>query len=171
MGRVKICLGRELTLAEIREIREKTTIELEVFVHGSMCVAYSGRCLLSSYFVQRDANQGDCAQPCRWKYHLVEEIQPRDPLVIEEDMRGTYLLSSKDLCMIEHIPELIGAGVNSFKIEGRMRSLYYVSLVTRTYREAIEAYYQSPHSYQVEQSWLKELLKVSQRGIYKRILF
>lgn len=171
LGAGKICLARELTLAEIKEIREKTTIELEVFVHGSMCVAYSGRCLLSSYFVQRDANQGDCAQPCRWKYHLVEEVQPRDPLIIEEDTMGTYLLSSKDLCMIEHIPELIAAGVNSFKIEGRMKSLYYVSLVTRTYREAIETYYQSPHSYQFAQSWLKELLKVSQRGYTKGFYF
>jgi putative protease len=171
LGATKICLARELTLAEIKEIREKTAMALEVFVHGSMCVAYSGRCLLSSYFVQRDANQGDCAQPCRWKYHLIEEIQPRDPLVIEEDTMGTYLLSSKDLCMIEHIPELIGAGVNSFKIEGRMRSLYYVSLVTRMYREAIEAYYQSPRSYSFAHSWLKELQRVTQRGYTKGFYF
>ena len=171
LGAEKICLARELALSEIKEIRKKTTIELEVFVHGAMCVSYSGRCLLSNYFVQRDANQGDCAQPCRWKYHLIEEAQPGYSLVIEEDKTGTYLLSSKDLCMIEHIPELIGAGINSFKIEGRMKSLYYVSLVTKIYREAIEAYYRSPHSYQLSQNWLDELSKVGQRGYTKGFYF
>ncbi|MEW5803824.1 MAG: U32 family peptidase [bacterium] len=165
LGAKKICLARELTLPEIKEIRKKTTLDLEVFIHGSMCIAYSGRCLLSSYFLQRDSNQGDCAQPCRWKYHLVEEIKPKDPFVIEEDSLGTYLLSSRDLCMIEHIPELIGAGINSFKIEGRMKSVYYVSMVTKVYRAAVDAYYQNLHSYQFQEVWLAELQKLSQRGI------
>jgi len=157
LGARRICLARELTLREIQDIRQKTSLELEVFVHGSMCVAYSGRCLLSNYFLHRDSNRGDCAQPCRWRYHLVEEHRLDDPLLIEEDRSGTYLLSSKDLCMIEYLPLLIAAGVNSLKIEGRMRSLAYVSIVTKVYREAIDAYLKSPHTFQVQEEWLQEL--------------
>ncbi|MEW6381326.1 MAG: peptidase U32 family protein [bacterium] len=164
LGARKICLARELTLRDIKEIRQKTSLELEVFVHGSMCVAYSGRCLLSSYFLHRHGNRGDCAQPCRWKYNLVGENHEEDPLGIEEDSRGTYLLSSRDICMIEHLPELIDAGINSLKIEGRMRSLSYLSVVTRVYREALDTYYSSPHAYQFREAWLRELIKVSQRG-------
>ena len=163
-GAKKICLARELSLPEIKQIRQRTTMELEVFVHGSMCVAYSGRCLLSNYFVQRSSNQGDCAQPCRWKYHLIEENCLENSLKIEEDNSGTYLLNSKDLCMIEHIPELIEAGVDSLKIEGRMKSLYYTSVVTKIYREAIDRYYKDPDSYCFVESWRDELMKVNHRG-------
>jgi len=164
LGAKKICLARELSLAEIKHIRDSTSLELEAFVHGAMCVAYSGRCLLSNYFVQRSSNLGNCAQPCRWKYHLVEESRLENSLKIEEDSLGTYFFNAKDLCMIEHIPELIECGINSLKIEGRMKSFYYLSVVTRIYREAIDSYYEDPKAYRCRKSWRKELLKVNHRG-------
>ena len=164
LGAKKICLARELSLKEIKHIRERTVLELEAFVHGAMCVAYSGRCLLSNYFVQRNSNSGNCAQPCRWKYHLVEESRLEDSLKIEEDSLGTYFLNSKDLCMIEHLPKLIECGINSLKIEGRMKSFYYLSVVTRVYREAIDSYYEDPKAYCFKESWREELMKVNHRG-------
>jgi len=132
----RIVLARETTIDEIRKIREHTDAEIEVFVHGALCVAYSGRCLLSRYLSGRDANQGNCAQPCRWNYHLVEEKRPGEFLRIVEDGRGTEILSSKDLCLIGKLPEYIAAGVNAFKIEGRMKSIYYVANTTRVYKAA-----------------------------------
>lgn len=139
MGAKRIVLARELTLQEIAEIRDRVTVELEVFVHGAMCVAYSGRCLLSSFMTGRSGNRGECAHPCRYQYRLVEEKRPGEYFPIEEDDRGTYILNSRDLCLVEHIPELVKAGVNAFKIEGRMKSAHYVATTSRVYREAIQA--------------------------------
>lgn len=139
-GVKRIVLARELSLREIRRIREQIPedLELEVFVHGAMCVSYSGRCLLSNYFAGRDANGGNCAQPCRWKYHLHEEKRPHDVITAEQDEHGTYLFSSRDLCMIEHLAELRDAGVDSFKIEGRVKSAYYTAAITNAYRMALD---------------------------------
>lgn len=161
----RIVLARELSLAEIREIREKTpdTLELEAFVHGAMCISYSGRCLLSNYMAGRDANQGACAQPCRWKYALVEEKRPGVYMPIEEDARGTYIYNSNDLCMIGHLPELIDAGLGSLKIEGRVKSAYYVATVVRAYRAAIDAYYRDPENYVFNPLWQEEVNKASHR--------
>lgn len=144
MGVKRLVLARELTIDEIREIRENIPedMELEAFVHGAMCISYSGRCLLSNFLNQRDANRGECSHPCRWKYALVEEKRPGEYLPVEEDGRGTYFMNSGDLCMIEHIPELIRAGVCSAKIEGRMKSVFYVATVVRAYRQAIDDYYE-----------------------------
>lgn len=165
LGVKRIVLARELSLTEIREIREKTpeTLELEAFVHGAMCISYSGRCLLSNYMAGRDANQGACAHPCRWKYALVEEKRPGEYLPIEEDERGTYIYNSKDLCMIGHLPELIGAGLGSLKIEGRVKSSYYVATVVRAYRAAIDAYYRDPENYTFNPLWMEEVNKASHR--------
>lgn len=164
-GVKRIVLARELSLAEIREIREKTpdTLELEAFVHGAMCISYSGRCLLSNYMAGRDANQGACAQPCRWKYSLVEEKRPGVYMPIEEDSRGTYIYNSKDLCMIGYLPELIAAGLGSLKIEGRVKSAYYVATVVRAYRAAIDAYYRDPENYVFNPLWQEEVNKASHR--------
>lgn len=142
MGAKRVVSARELSLAEIREIREHIPEELEIetFVHGAMCISYSGRCLLSSFLAGRDANQGACTHPCRWKYALVEEKRPGQYMPVEENDRGTYIFNSKDLCMIEHIPELIEVGIDSFKIEGRMKTALYVATVARTYRMAIDDY-------------------------------
>ncbi|HBC91532.1 MAG TPA: peptidase U32, partial [Pelotomaculum sp.] len=147
MGVSRIVLARELSLDEMKEIVERVSVDLEVFVHGAMCIAYSGRCLLSNYLTGRDANRGDCAQSCRWQYALLEEKRPGEFIPVEEDTRGTYILSSRDLCLIEHIPELIEAGVKSFKIEGRMKSANYVAGVVKAYRAALDAYQKGPHSY------------------------
>lgn len=143
MGVKRIVLARELTFEEIREIRRQTpeTLEFEAFVHGAMCISYSGRCLLSNFMIERDANRGQCAHPCRWKYALVEEQRPGQYYPIEEDERGTYILNSRDLCMIESIPELVEAGISSLKIEGRMKSVFYVATVVAAYRKAIDAYF------------------------------
>ncbi len=164
-GVKRIVLARELSLAEIREIREKTpeTLELEAFIHGAMCISYSGRCLLSNYMAGRDANQGACAHPCRWKYALVEEKRPGEYLPIEEDARGTYIYNSKDLCMIGHLPDLIAAGLGSLKIEGRVKSAYYVATVVRAYRAAIDAYYRDPENYVFNPLWQEEVDKASHR--------
>jgi len=164
-GAKRIVLARELSLGEIREIRENTPedLELEAFVHGAMCISYSGRCLLSAYMTGRDANRGECAHPCRWKYRLEEEQRPGEYYPFVEDERGSYIFNSKDLCMIEHIPELVRSGITSFKIEGRTKSIFYVATVTTVYRKAMDAYLSDPEKYSFRQEWLEELEKVSHR--------
>jgi U32 family peptidase len=164
-GVKRIVLARELNLKEVGEIAAAVPeVELELFVHGAMCMAYSGRCYLSAYRNQRSANEGDCTQSCRWEYLLHESTRPNDPLVLEEDERYTYLLSSKDLCLIEYLPEVLAAGVSSVKIEGRMKSTHYVAVVARTYRWALGALMQNPENYHCKQDWLAELNKISNRG-------
>lgn len=164
LGASRVVLARELSLADIRLIREKADIELEAFVHGAMCMSYSGRCLISNYLTGRDANRGQCAQPCRWKYHVMEESRPGVYLPVVEDERGTYIFNSKDLCLISHLPELIDSGLDSFKIEGRMKSVHYVATVIKVYREAIDAYCSAAGTaFHVKQEWLEELQKVSHR--------
>jgi putative protease len=170
-GIKRIVLARELTLEEIREIRGKVSLELEIFVHGAMCISYSGRCLLSSYMTGRGANRGDCAQSCRWKYALVEEKRPGEYFPIAEDSRGSYILGARDLCLIEHIPALIKAGINSFKIEGRMKSVNYVAGVVKAYREALDAYHREPENYRFNPAWLEEIEKVSHRDYSTGFLF
>jgi putative protease len=164
-GVKRIVLSRELNLKEVGEIAAAIPeVELELFVHGAMCMAYSGRCYLSAYRNQRSANEGDCTQSCRWEYLLYESTRPGDPMVLEEDNRYTYLLSSKDLCLIDHLPEILAAGVGSLKIEGRMKSTHYVAVVTRTYRWAIDALMQHPENYRCNPQWMEELKKISYRG-------
>lgn len=164
-GVKRIVLARELNLKEVGEIAAAVPeVELEIFVHGAMCMAYSGRCYLSAYRNQRSANEGDCTQACRWEYLLYESTRPAEPMVLEEDHRYTYLLSSKDLCLIEHLPEILAAGVGSFKIEGRMKSTHYVAVVARTYRWAIDALMQHPENNQCNPKWMAELKKISYRG-------
>lgn len=164
-GVKRIVLARELTFEEIRLLRQKLPeeMELEAFVQGAMCISYSGRCLLSNFMIERDANRGQCAHPCRWKYALVEEQRPGEYYPVEEDERGTYILNSRDLCMIEHIPELVSAGVASAKIEGRMKSSFYVATIVGAYRKAIDAYYEEPQRYVFREEWMRELKKVSHR--------
>ena len=166
MGATRLVLARELTMDEIRAIRSELPpeIELEAFIHGSMCVSYSGRCLLANAFNGRDGNRGTCSQPCRWNYALVEEKRPNDLFPIEQQENvGTFIMSSKDMCMIEHIPELMASGVASFKIEGRMKSAYYTAVVTNAYRMAIDTYQKDPTSYEFNPEWLEELESVSHR--------
>lgn len=155
LGAARVVSARELSLKEIKEIRENIPeeMEIETFIHGAMCISYSGRCLLSNYFTGRDANQGACTHPCRWKYAVVEEKRPGEYLPVYENERGTYIFNSKDLCMIEHIPELIDAGIDSFKIEGRMKTALYVATVARTYRKAIDDYLTSPELYKQNMPW------------------
>jgi putative protease len=164
-GVKRIVLARELTLREIREIKDQApqSKDLEAFIHGAMCISYSGRCLLSNFMVQRDANRGACAHPCRWNYSLVEEKRPGEYFPVEEDSRGTYLLNSRDLCMIEYIPELIKAGITSLKIEGRMKSVFYVATVVSAYRKALDLYEENPEKYSYKEEWLEEVSKVSHR--------
>jgi len=166
LGVKRIILSRELSLDEIGYIRDNTPklLEIESFVHGSMCVAYSGRCALSNYLTGRDANRGECAQPCRWNYHLTEENRPGEFMPIMEDDRGTYILNSKDLCMIKHIKPLIKAGISSFKIEGRMKGVYYVASVVRAYRHELDEYANDPGKYCFSESTFNELEKVSHRS-------
>ena len=158
LGAKRVVTARELSLEEIRQIRDNIPddLEIETFVHGAMCISYSGRCLLSSFLTGRDANQGACTHPCRWKYALMEETRPGEYFPVFENERGTYIFNSKDLCMIEHIPELIEAGIDSFKIEGRMKTALYVAAVTRTYRKAIDDYMESPEKYSANMEWYKE---------------
>lgn len=165
MGVKRLVLARELTMNEIREVRDNIPeeMELESFVQGAMCISYSGRCLLSNFMIDRDANRGQCAHPCRWKYKLVEEQRPGEYFPVEEDNRGTYILNSKDLCMLEHIPELIEAGISSAKIEGRMKSVFYVATIVSAYRRAIDAYYADPENYVYDPNWMTELMKASHR--------
>ena len=165
LGAKRLVLARELTLDEIKEIRAALPddIELEAFIHGSMCVSYSGRCMLSNSLTGRDANRGACAQPCRWNYIITEEKRPEQPYPIEQNENGTFIMSSKDMCTISLIPELIAAGINSFKIEGRMKSAYYAAVVTNSYRMAIDSYLASPESYTFDERLLRELESVSHR--------
>ncbi|MFR5602095.1 MAG: peptidase U32 family protein [Lachnospiraceae bacterium] len=158
MGAKRVVSARELSLKEIREIRDHIPedMEIESFIHGAMCISYSGRCLLSNYFVGRDANQGACTHPCRWKYSIVEETRPGEYMPVYENERGTYIFNSKDLCMIEHIPEMMEAGIDSFKIEGRMKTALYVATVARTYRKAIDDYQKDPKLYQENMPWYRE---------------
>jgi putative protease len=171
LGAERVILARELLLRDIKIMREKTNIELESFVHGAMCVSYSGRCLLSNYFTARDANRGECAQPCRWKYFLMEESRPGNYFPIIEDKHGTYIFNSKDLCLIEYIPEIIKSGLTSLKIEGRMKSVHYVATVVKTYREAIDEYFKNPSCVHVRKEWLEELKKVSHREYTRGFYF
>jgi len=164
-GVKRIILARELSIDEIREIRRNVPedLELEMFVHGAMCISYSGRCLLSNYMAGRDSNRGQCAHPCRWKYHLVEEKRPGQYFPVYENERGTYIFNSKDLCLIEHIPEIAESGISSLKIEGRMKSSYYVATVVKAYREALDAYISDPGGYTFDKAWLEEISKASHR--------
>ena len=157
-GAKRIVVARELSLKEISELRANIPddMEIEAFVHGSMCISYSGRCLLSNFLTGRDANAGECTHPCRWKYTLTEEQRPGEYFPVFENDRGTYIFNSKDLCMIEHIPELINAGIDSFKVEGRMKNALYVATVARTYRKAIDDFYLSPETYHKNMDWYKE---------------
>ncbi len=165
MGAKRVILARELSLEEVAEIRAKTPpgLEIEVFVHGAMCVAFSGRCLLSSYLVNRDANRGQCAQPCRWGYHLMEEKREGQFFPVFEDEKGTYILNSKDMCMIDHIDKLAEAGVTSLKIEGRAKSAYYVSVITNAYRQAADIYAKNPENFLLPDYVREEVFKVSHR--------
>ena len=155
LGAKRVVSARELSLNEIKELRANIPddLEIETFIHGAMCISYSGRCLLSNYFTGRDANQGACTHPCRWKYSIVEETRPNEYMPVYENERGTYIFNSKDLCMIEHIPELMESGIDSFKIEGRMITALYVATVARTYRKAIDDYKVSPELYKKNLSW------------------
>lgn len=157
-GATRVVAARELSLAELADIRRHIPeeMEIEAFVHGAMCISHSGRCLLSNYFTGRNANMGACTHPCRWKYYVMEESRPGEFLPVEENERGTYIFNSKDLCMIEHIPDLIAAGVDSFKIEGRMKTALYVAAVTRTYRRAIDDYLESPELYEKNLDYYRE---------------
>lgn len=164
-GIKRIVIARELTFNEIEELKHKIPeeMEIEAFVQGAMCISYSGRCLLSNFMVERDANRGACAHPCRWKYSLVEEKRPGEYFPVEEDDRGTYILNSRDLCMLEYIPELVSSGITSMKIEGRMKSAFYVATVVGVYRKAIDAYLENPDTYHFKEEWMIELKKVSHR--------
>ena len=164
-GLKRIILARELKLKEIEEFRKHLPedCEIEVFVHGAMCMAYSGRCLISNYMTSRDSNKGACSQACRYKYYLVEEKRPNEYFPVYEDDSGTYIMNSKDLCMIEHIDDVIRSGVSSVKIEGRMKSVFYLAMVVKMYREAIDAYYADPENFKVDPKWKKNLEKISHR--------
>lgn len=166
MGVKRIVLARELTLNEIKKIRAELPedCDLEAFVHGSMCMAYSGRCLISNYMTGRDANRGACSQACRYKYNLVEEKRPGEYFPVIEDEHGTYIMNSKDLCMIKHIPEVVESGIYSLKIEGRMKSAYYVAAVVKSYRQALDKYWEDKEHYEFNEDWMLNLLKVSHRN-------
>lgn len=166
LGARRVVSARELSLAEIKEIRSQIPedLEIESFIHGAMCISYSGRCLLSNFMVGRDANQGACTHPCRWKYSIVEEKRPGEYMPVYENERGTYIFNSKDLCMIEHVPEMIDAGIDSFKIEGRMKTALYVATVARTYRKAIDDFKKDPALYQENLDWYRsEIAKCTYR--------
>ena len=174
LGASRVVTARELSLEEIKGIRENIPekMEIETFIHGSMCMTYSGRCLLSNFMTGRDANQGECTNPCRWKYSVVEEKRPGEYMPIYEDERGTYIFNSKDLCMIEHIPALIDAGIDSFKIEGRTKTSLYVATVARTYRKAIDDYLKSPKLYEENLEWYKnEIGKCTTRAFTTGFFF
>lgn len=173
LGAERIVLARELSLEDIAEIRQKTpkSLEIEAFVHGAMCISYSGRCLISQYLTGRDANHGACAQPCRWKYNLVEEKRPGEYFPVVEGEGGTYLYNSKDLCMIDHIPELVDAGITSFKIEGRNKTAYYAAGITSAYRRAVDAYCENPEGFALPADIHEEVGKVSHRNYYTGFYF
>lgn len=164
LGASRVVPARELSFEEIADLKGKTDCEIETFVHGAMCISYSGRCLMSNYFTGRGANQGACAHPCRWEYTIREKTRPDEDMPVVETERGTFIFNSKDLCMIEYIPELVKAGVDSFKIEGRVKNELYVATVVGAYRKAIDAYFESPENYKVDPQLLEELAKVSHRG-------
>lgn len=172
-GVKRIVLARELSFREIKSIKENLPEEcdLEAFVHGSMCMAYSGRCLISNYMTGRDANRGACSQACRYKYHLVEEKRPGEYYPIVEDENGTYIMNSKDLCMIEYIPEIVESGIYSLKIEGRMKSEFYVASIVKAYREALDAYWENPAEYKFNPKWMEILLKISHRKYHTGFYF
>lgn len=154
LGARRVVLAREMSLEEIKEIREKCSVELEMFVHGAMCISYSGRCLMSNYLTGRDANRGSCAQPCRWNYALVEEKRPGQYFPVLEDERGTYIFNSKDMCLLPYLPDVIASGVDSLKIEGRMKSVHYAASVVKAYREAIDSYFAAPEQFEVKKEWV-----------------
>jgi len=164
MGVTRINTARELSLKEIEEIASLSDIEIETFVHGAMCISYSGRCLLSNFMENRDSNRGECCQPCRFRYSVVEETRPGRYMPVGEDSRGTYIFNSRDLCMIRHIPEMINAGISSLKIEGRMKGINYLASAVKIYREAIDSWYESPSEYNVKDEWIDELSRISNRG-------
>ena len=164
LGASRVVLAREMSLEEIKEIRKKCSVELEMFVHGAMCISYSGRCLMSNYLTGRDANRGSCAQPCRWNYALVEEKRPGQYFPVLEDERGTYIFNSKDMCLLPYLPDVIASGVDSLKIEGRMKSVHYAASVVKAYREAIDSYFAAPEQFEVKKEWVEELDKVSHRA-------
>ena len=173
-GASRVVSARELSLQELKELRAKipADLEIETFVHGAMCISYSGRCLLSNYFTGRDANQGACTHPCRWKYAVVEETRPGEYMPVYENERGTYIFNSKDLCMIEHIPELIDAGIDSLKIEGRMKTALYVATVARTYRKALDDYQKDPELYRKKYAVVSGSdIKLYLSSVYDRLLF
>lgn len=165
LGAKRVVLAREMSFDEIAEIRRRTPedLELEAFVHGAMCVSYSGRCLLSNYMTQRDANQGACSHPCRWNYSLVEQTRPGEYMDVFENERGTFIFNSKDLCMIRYIPELVKSGISSFKIEGRVKTSYYTATIIKAYREEIDRYFADPEHYEFDEKQYIELCKVSHR--------
>ncbi|GAA0069478.1 U32 family peptidase [Clostridium sardiniense] len=173
LGVKRIVLAREMTFNEIHGFRDNLPegCDLEGFVHGSMCMAYSGRCLISNYMLGRDSNKGTCANVCRYKYFLVEETRPDVYFPVIEDDKGTYIMNSKDLCMIHHIPELVQSGIYSFKIEGRMKSEFYVASVVKAYREALDSYFEDPDNYKFKQEWMDILLKVSHRPYHTGFFF
>lgn len=164
LGARRVTLARELPFNQIKDIAQSVDIGVEIFIHGAMCISYSGRCLLSKYLTGREANRGDCAHSCRWRYYLVEEKRPGFYHLVEEDKKGTYFFNSKDLCLVEHIPELIEAGAHSFKIEGRMKSLHYLATTIKVYREVIDGYCKEPRQYKFKSKWRRELEKVSHRS-------
>lgn len=164
LGASRVVLAREMSLEEIKEIREKCSVELEMFIHGAMCISYSGRCLMSNYLTGRDANRGSCAQPCRWNYALVEEKRPGQYFPVLEDERGTYIFNSKDMCLLPYLPDVIASGVDSLKIEGRMKSVHYAASVVKAYREAVDSYFAAPEQFEVKKEWVEELDKVSHRA-------
>lgn len=173
LGAKRIVLARELSLKEIKEITSKLPedLEIETFVHGAMCMSYSGRCLISNYMVGRDANRGDCAHPCRYKYSLVEETRPGEYFPVFEDDDGTFIMNSKDLCMIQNLPDMIDAGIDSLKVEGRVKGIYYVATVLRSYRMALDEYYADPENYEFDEKYLEEIKKASYRDFTTGFFF
>lgn len=165
LGAARVCLAREASLSEITEIMEKKNknLQIETFVHGAMCMAYSGRCMISDYLAGRSSNRGNCAQPCRWKYHLMEETRPGEYFPVVEDEHGTHIFNSKDMNMVSYVPELMNAGIDSFKIEGRVKSAYYCAAVTNAYRLAVDSYAENPDAFERDGFWLTEVNKVSHR--------
>ncbi len=170
-GATRIIPARELTLDELTEIRRNVNIEIEVFVHGAMCIAYSGRCLISAYYNGKSANRGECKQPCRWGYRISENERPSDPMILNEEEEDSYILSSRDLNMISHIPDLITAGIDAFKIEGRMKGIHYLATVVRAYRKAIDSYIANPQDFSPDPHWEDELKKVSHRPYHTGFFF
>jgi putative protease len=170
-GIQRVNLARETTLEAINETVQRTAMDVEVFVHGALCISYSGRCLLSSAMSGRDANQGECSHPCRWNYHLVEEKRPGEYFPVHEDENGTFIFNSRDLCLLEHLPQIIASGVSSLKIEGRMKGINYVASVLRVYRQALDEYMADPAGYSCRPEWMEELSKLSHRGYTTGFLF